>query len=77
MFYFAPHLLEASKKEKEEGWLPPSGPRIDWPKYWHHGVIPYFIDPKTYGKYNQPVHIFFLIFAGYVSLSVKRSLQES
>lgn len=60
MFYFAPHLLEGKKKETEESWAPPAGPRIDWPKYWHHGVIPYFIDPKTYGEYNYQLFIFSL-----------------
>lgn len=53
MFYFAPHLTDSHNIEDlDPGPKMPGGPRIDWPKYWHHGVIPFFIDPKTYGKYN-------------------------
>ncbi|RVE54011.1 hypothetical protein evm_001414 [Chilo suppressalis] len=41
---------------------PPSGsvkddhdsPAVPWHKKWKHGIVPYFIDPKTYGE--KPTH---------------------
>lgn len=27
--------------------------KIEWVKKWKHGILPYFIDPNTYGKYKS------------------------
>ncbi|XP_031764415.2 uncharacterized protein LOC116412858 [Galleria mellonella] len=51
-FNFAPAELTGSANAMKVSTRPPStegeAPRIAWPKKWKHGIVPYFIDSKTY-----------------------------